>query len=203
MDSTVWRRLDFSVESAPPVESSWSATFTARSAHAEGVHPRLAVQSDGAALCSSPAFTANHWRRGFEPNDLQDIRRAANAISSSTVSAGSARRRLDSTGPGRADLLAVSSTVLTWLVSAQIVPGIDVSDLSTPTTAGCLQPSRRRLRIRDGAHRRPNCPLGWCGVVLASGNPQPAIGDEAPSSRPARHAAGGECYRQQHGLDGL
>ena len=131
----------------------------------EGVHPRLAIQSDGAALCSSPAFTASHWRRGFEPNDLHDTLRAANATSSSTVSAGSARRRLNSTGPGRADLLTVSSTDLTWLVLAQIAC-IDVSDLSTPTTAGCLQPSRLRLRIRGGAHRRLTALSGGAASCL-------------------------------------
>ena len=48
-----------------------------------------------------------------------------------------------------------------------------------------------------------NCPLGWCGVVLVSGTPRPTIGDAASSSRPARHAAGGECYRQQHCLGGF
>ena len=51
----------------------------------ESVHHRLAIQSDGAARCSSPAFTTSHWRRGFEPNDLHCILRAANATGSSTV----------------------------------------------------------------------------------------------------------------------
>ena len=61
------------------ISGSLSAAFEARSAHAEGVHPRLAIQSDGATLCSSPAFTANHRRRGSDPNDLCNTRRATNA----------------------------------------------------------------------------------------------------------------------------
>ena len=44
MDSAVRRRLDISAASSPSAEGSLSATFEARSAHAEGVHPRLAIQ---------------------------------------------------------------------------------------------------------------------------------------------------------------
>ena len=78
-----------------------------------------------------------HWRPAIGDADSSPVAcdillRAAYAANSSTVSA----------------------TAPTRLVSTQIVPGIDVSDLSTPTTAGCLQPARLRLRVRGGAHPR-------------------------------------------------
>ena len=37
----------------------------------ESVHHRLAIQSDGAAGCSSPALQASHRRRGSEPSGLR------------------------------------------------------------------------------------------------------------------------------------
>ena len=43
-DSAGRRRLSISAASSPSAEGSLSATFAARSAHAEGVHPRLAIQ---------------------------------------------------------------------------------------------------------------------------------------------------------------
>ena len=66
-----------------------------------------------------------------------------------------ARHGGDSIRPGPAgQTYSRSPAALTQLVSAQIVPGIGVLALFTPTTAGRLQPARLRLRIRGGAHPR-------------------------------------------------
>ena len=119
------RRLGVSAESTPSAEGLLSATFAARY---DIVHTGERAPSSshpigrcGEVLVSGIEGQPSATRIRAQRPRRDILLRAAYAANSSTVSAGSARRRLDSTGPGRADLLTVSSTVLTWIVSAQIV----------------------------------------------------------------------------------
>ena len=132
-----------------------SATFAARSVHAgeRASSPGHPIGRCGGVLISGIAGqpSATRIRAQWPAAYYCERPMPPTAALSRRAQRG---RRLDSTGPGRVDLLTVSSTAPTRLVSTQIVPGIDVSDLSTPTTAGCLQPARLRLRIRGGAHPR-------------------------------------------------
>ena len=143
----------FFAESTPSAEGSLSATFTARSAHTEG---RAASSGRPLGRCSEALVSGIDGQpsatrlRGQRPATYCGRRMPPAAALSRR-----ARRGGDSIRPGPAgQTRSRSPTALTQLVSAQIVPGIDVLALSTPTTAGCLQLARLRLRIRGGAHPR-------------------------------------------------
>ena len=130
-----------------------SATFAARSVHTgeRASSPSHPIGRCSEALVSGIEGQPSATRlRGQRPATYCGRRMPPAAALSRR-----ARRGGDSIRPGPArQTYSRSPAALTQLVSAQIVPGIDVLALSAPTTAGCLQLARLRLRIRGGAHPR-------------------------------------------------
>ena len=137
-----------------------SATFAARSVHTgeRASSPSHPIGRCSEALVSGIEGQPSATRlRGQRPATYCGRRMPPAAALSRR-----ARRGGDSIRPGPAgQTCSRSPAALTQLVSAQIVPGIDVLALSTPTTEGCLQLSRLRL----AAAVRPPTSRAWSALA--------------------------------------